>query len=106
MKPTTALSEAAARPVWSLLVAGQRTGAPDAWRMRLVAEDDDPVACRPGQWLLLTLPAAAGALRCVGRVERFDAEELRLELALSDCAAARWAADAEIGEAIDAELVG
>jgi hypothetical protein len=74
--------------------------------LSLVAEENEVVACRPGQWLMLVLPAARGALRCVGRVEGFDAEELRLDLALSDRAAARWAARAEIGVAVAAELVG
>src|SRR5262249_53138781 len=103
MSSTLALSHAAARPIWSLLVAGQRVGTPDAWRLRLVADHDEAVACRPGQWLMLTLP---GERRCVGRVEGFDADELRLELVLSDCAAARWAAAAEIGDPVCAELVG
>jgi len=103
MSSTLAVSDTYARPKWSLLVAGRRLDAPDAWRLRLVADHDEAVACRPGQWLLLTLP---GAQRCVGRVEGFDPQELRLDLALSDGAAARWAAGAEIGDAVCAELVG
>ncbi|HXQ10827.1 MAG TPA: hypothetical protein VN805_07505 [Caulobacteraceae bacterium] len=100
-----ALSEAAARRVWSLLVAGCRVIAPNAGRLSLVADECEAFTCRPGQLLRLTLPTQSGSLSRVGRVEAFDPDELRLELALCDAAAARWAEGAAIGDPVTAELV-
>jgi hypothetical protein len=95
-----ALSEA---KVWSLLVAGRR--APDACGISLVGDECETFTCRPGQLLRLTLQTPHGPLHRVGLVEAFDPEELRLDLALGDPAAARWAEGAAIGDAVAAELV-
>ena len=99
------LSETAARRVWSLLVAGCRVVAADGRRISLVGEECEAFTCRPGQLLRLTLPTKGGQLHHVGRVEAFDPEELRLDLALCDPAAARWAERATIGDPVTAELV-
>ena len=98
-----ALLDAAARQVWSLLVAGR--GAPDGRRLRLVGDERETFTCRPGQWVKLTLPTTCGVLQRVGRIEAFDADELRLELALCDIEAAQWAERAAIGDPVTAELV-
>jgi hypothetical protein len=98
-----ALSGAAARRVWSLLVAGRR--APDGQRLSLVGAERETFVCRPGQLLRLTVPTKDGPLHRVGRVEAFDPEELRLDLSLCDPAAARWAKGAAIGDAVTAELL-
>jgi NADPH-dependent ferric siderophore reductase len=105
MIKSLARSEAAARQVWSLLVAGCRVVAPDARRLSLVGDECETFTCRPGEWLRLTLPTARGPLHRVGRVEAFDPEELRLDLALCDPAVARWAEGAAIGDPVTAELV-
>jgi hypothetical protein len=104
MNSTLVVSDGAVRPVWSLLVVGRRVAARDPGRISLVADENVAVACRPGQWLMLT--GADGALLCLGRVECFDPDELRLDLALPDPVAAHWAARAQVGDAVGAELVG
>ncbi len=103
MNSTVVVSDGTVRPVWSLLVVGRRAAARDTDRISLVADEDVAVACRPGQWLMLTGPD--GALLCLGRVEGFDPDELRLDVALADPVAARWAVGAQIGDAVGAELV-
>jgi hypothetical protein len=98
-----ALPEAAVRRAWSLLVAGRH--APDGQRLSLVGDEREAFTCRPGQLLRLTLPTDDGALHRVGRIEAFDPEELRLDIALCDPAVASWAVGAEIGDPVTAELV-
>jgi len=101
MNETLALADAARRQVWSLLVAGRP--APDGRRLSLVGDECEMFTCRPGQWLRLTLDG--GSLQAVGRVEAFDADELRLELALCDATTVQWRQSAAIGDPVTAEPV-
>jgi hypothetical protein len=103
MVESVALFETAARQVWSLLVAARP--AVDGCRLTLVGAEYEAFTCRPGQWLRLTLPTEGRPLRRIGRIEAFDPEELRLDLALSDPAAEGWAETAAIGDPVMAELV-
>jgi hypothetical protein len=102
------LDGALARDALSLLVVGRKVIAPGVRGLSLVGDERQEFACRPGQQLVLTLPAEWGSLRRLGDIEAFDVEELRLDLAVAvadDARAARWVDMAEIGDRVTAELV-
>jgi NADPH-dependent ferric siderophore reductase len=94
-------------PLWPLTVVDAFDVTPRMRRVRLVGETLDTFAYRPGQDLVLNLPAPDGAVaRRHYTVRAFDTAEARLEIDFvlhGDSPAVRWVTSARLGDTIEAE---
>lgn len=94
------------RPSWRLTVVGAREVTPRMREVSFIGEDLARFAHRPGQDLVLNLPTETGIARRHYTVRRFDPAELRLDIQFvlhGDAPAARWAREAQHGDALIAE---
>jgi NADPH-dependent ferric siderophore reductase len=94
------------RPTWRLTMVGARDVTPRMREITLIGDDLAAFTHRPGQDLVLNLPTEAGVARRHYTVRRFDRDELRLDIQFvlhGDAPAARWARQAQHGDALTAE---
>jgi hypothetical protein len=108
MTQTLNLAERRPAPAWSLLLVGREPIDALRRRVRLVGDDLEGFVHAGGQRVALTVSLTGAALRRVGRIEAFDADELRLDIAMpvaGDPSARRWAEAARIGDPVRVELL-
>ena len=95
-----------ARQAWPLVVVGSRAITPAMRRVSLIGETLAGFEHRPGQDLVLSLPAPGGAARRHYTIRGFDRHELRLDIDVLVHGAgpgSRWAETAKIGDPVLAE---
>ena len=95
------------RPVWPLIVVGSRELTARMRRVSLIGESLAGFEYRPGQDLILGLPALEGGVaKRHYTIRGFDSGELRLDIDVvihGDAPGARWARSARIGDPALAE---
>jgi NADPH-dependent ferric siderophore reductase len=94
------------RQAWPLVVVGSREVTPAMRRVSLIGDTLASFDYRPGQDLVLTLPAPDGAARRHYTIRGFDADELRLDIDVVVHGAgpgSRWADTARVGDPVLAE---
>lgn len=94
------------RPAWPLVVVGAREVTPAMRRVSLIGETLAGFDYRPGQDLVLSLPAPGGPARRHYTIRGFDRAELRLDIDVLVHGAgpgSRWAETAKIGDPVLAE---
>jgi NADPH-dependent ferric siderophore reductase len=94
------------RPTWRLTVVGARDVTPRMREVSLIGDDLGAFSYRPGQDLVLGLPAGEGVARRHYTIRRFDRQEQRLDIQFvlhGSSPAVRWATSARLGETILAE---
>ena len=108
MAQTVAVAESSATTTWSLLLVGRERIDAARRRIRLVGDQLDGFIHAGDAEVALTIRFAGAFLRRVGRIEAFDADELRLDVALpttGDPLAHSWAEASWIGEPVRVELL-
>jgi hypothetical protein len=108
MTQVLTLAERRSAPAWSLLLAGREPIDGQRGRVRLVGDDLEGFVHASGACVAVTVSLTGAALRRVGRIEAFDADELRLDIAIpvaGDASVHRWAEAARIGESVHVELL-
>ncbi|HLK23031.1 MAG TPA: hypothetical protein VKT30_00075 [Caulobacteraceae bacterium] len=108
MAQTLSFAERRAAAAWTLLLAGREPIDSLHRRVRLVGDDLDGFVHAGQERVALTVSLAGEALRRVARIEAFDPDELRLDVALPvacDPEAHGWTEAARIGDPVRVELL-
>jgi len=108
MPDTLAFAPSRATAAWSLLLAGREPIDALHRRVRLVGDDLEGFVHDGAQRVALVVSLAGERLRRVGRVEAFDPDELRLDVALPvgcDPLVHSWADQSSIGDPVHVELL-
>lgn len=108
MTQTLSLVEPRAVAAWSLLLAGREPIDCLHRRVRLVGDDLEGFVHAGAQRVALTISLPGALVRRVARIEAFDPDELRLDVALpvaGDAVAHGWTETSRIGDPVGVELL-